>query len=140
MLGDSAAAATQGRAVLEFVADQKETARNAWFLRLLKAHGHTFLAQREPAVAAAREALKLMPPTRDALSWLPTAAGAAGAFAWSRAEDEAVAVLEQLAAAKPGVSPAYLTRDPLYLVPLAKNARYRALAERLEAQIRSAEL
>lgn len=140
LLGDSAAAATHGRGVVEFVADQKETARNAWFLRLLKAQGHTFLAQRERAIAAAREALELMPPTRDALSWLSAAVGAAAAYAWSGAEDEAATLLEELSTATPGAGPAWITRDPTYNVPLAKNPRYRALADRLEAQVRSSEL
>jgi TolB-like protein/DNA-binding winged helix-turn-helix (wHTH) protein len=140
LLNDSAAAAKHGREVLKFVANEKETARNQWFLRLLQSHGHTFLGEREAAIAAGRDALQLMPRTRDALSWLPTAAGAAAACAWSGAEDEAVALLEEYSSATPGPAPALITRDPLFNVPLARNARYRALADRLEAQMRSTEL
>jgi tetratricopeptide (TPR) repeat protein len=140
LLGDSSAASKHGRAVLEFVRDQHETARNAWFLRLLEAHGHTFLGERERAIEAARESLQLMPATRDAAAWLSVAAGAAAAYAWSGAEDEAVATLEQLGSAVPGLGPARFTRDPLFSVPLARNARYRALADRLEAQMRSTRL
>jgi hypothetical protein len=122
------------------VANQKETGRNQWFLRLLQSHGHTFLGHREAAIAAGREALELMPATRDALSWLPTAAGVAAAYAWLGAEDEAVAVLEEYSSAKPGPGPALIARDPLFSVPLAENERYRALADRLEAQMRSTRL
>ena len=140
LLGDTQEAAKQGRAILEFVANQKETKYNAWFLRSLKAQGHAFLAQREAAIAAGREALELMPPTRDALSWIPIAAGAAAAYAWSGAGDKAVGLLEELATATPGALPAQITRDPMFAVPLAQNTRYRALSDRLEAQIRSTEL
>jgi TolB-like protein/DNA-binding winged helix-turn-helix (wHTH) protein len=140
LLNDSAAAAKHGREVLKFVANEKETGRNQWFLRLLQSHGHTFLGEHEAAIAAGREALELMPPTRDALSWLSAAAGAAAAYAWSGAENDAVAVLEACSSATPGPGPGLITRDPLFSVPLANNARYRALADRLEAQMRSTEL
>jgi hypothetical protein len=126
--------------VLEFVARQNETGRNAWFLRLLQSQGHTLIGQRELAIAAAHEALEQMPPSRDVLSWLSVAYGAAASYAWSGAEANAVSVLEQLATTNPGFGPAYIARDPFFTVPLAKNARYGALVERLEAQMRSTEL
>ena len=81
-LNDSATAATQGRAVLEFVANRKETKWNAWYLQLLTAEGLTFLGQRERAIAAARKTLELMPPSRDALSWVSAAGSAAAVYAW----------------------------------------------------------
>ncbi|HSC07450.1 MAG TPA: winged helix-turn-helix domain-containing protein [Steroidobacteraceae bacterium] len=140
LLNDTAAAARHGREVLQFVTNQKETGRNQWFLRLLQLQGHTFLGNREAAMAAGRDALQLMPATRDALSWLPTAAGVAAAYAWSGAEDEAVALLEEYSSATPGPGPALITRDPLFSVPLGRNERYRALASRLEAQMRSTKL
>jgi TolB-like protein/DNA-binding winged helix-turn-helix (wHTH) protein len=140
LLKDASAAAKHGGEVLQFVANQKETGRNQWFLRLLQSHGHTFLGHREAAIAAGREALELMPATRDALSWLPTVAGVAAAHAWLGAEEQAAALLEEYSKATPGPGPAMITRDPLFSVPLAGNARYRALADRLEAQMRSTEL
>jgi TolB-like protein/DNA-binding winged helix-turn-helix (wHTH) protein len=140
LLNDSVAAAKHGREVLKFAANEKETSRNQWFLRLLQSHGHTFLGEHAAAIAAGGEALGLMPATRDALSWLPTVSGVAAAYAWSGAEDEAVALLEEYSSATPGPGPALITRDPLFSVPLARNARYRALADRLEAQMRSTEL
>jgi hypothetical protein len=38
------------------------------------------------------------------------------------------------------LGPARITRDPIFSVPLARNARYRALADRLEEQMRSTQL
>jgi tetratricopeptide (TPR) repeat protein len=140
LLGHAATAATQGRAVLEFVANQKETKANAWYLRLLTAEALTFLGQRERAIAAARETLKLMPPSRDAHCWISVSSAMARVFAWSGAQDEAVALLEKYAAARPGAGPAWVTRDPTYVVPLAHNSRYQALVVRLEAEMRDTKL
>ena len=140
LLDDSAAAATQGRAVLEFVTNQRETQRNAWFLHLLTAEGWTFLEQRKRAIAEARKTLELMPPSRDALSWVGAAQVTAGIYAWSGAQDEAVDLLEALVTARPGTAPAWVTRDPLFTVPLAHNPRYRALVGRLEAQMQNIHL
>lgn len=81
-----------------------------------------------------------MPPTRDAMRWFSIALGAAAALAWSDAADEAVTVLEALATAKPGFGPAMIARDPWYVVPLAGNTRYRALADRVEAQLRAVDV
>jgi hypothetical protein len=123
--------------VLDFIASRKETQHNAWFLKMLKAHGHMFLGQHDTAIAAGRETLEMMPPTRDALTWMAAAAGVASVYAWSGAQDEAVVLLEELAMATPGPGPAHITRSPFVNIPLKSNARYRVLAERLEEQIRS---
>jgi hypothetical protein len=40
----------------------------------------------------------------------------------------------------PGPGPAEITRDPLYALPLAQNARYQAVVNRLEAQMRATKL
>ncbi len=136
LLKDSSTAATQGRAVLEFVANQKETKWNAWFLQLLTAEGLTFLGQRERAIAAARKTLELTPPSHDAWSWMSAAQWAAGVYAWAGAQGEAVALLEELATVRPGLAPARITRNPIYAIPLAQNPRYQALVSRLEAQMR----
>ena len=140
LLGDSAAAAKHGRAVLDFVAHQKETGRNGWFLRSLTTSGHLLRGECPAAIAAIREALELMPPTKDALSWAPIAGQAASTYASCGAEDEAMDMVEELLAATPGPGPAHIARDPFLTVPLAKNERYRALVQRLEAQMRSTEL
>ena len=61
---------------------------------------------------------------------------------WSIAgtADDAVALLEALTTAKPGFGPAMIVRDPLYTMPLADNAGYRALTSRVEAELRRTNL
>jgi len=133
---DAFTAAKEGRSLLEFVANEPPTRWNKWFLRTLAAEGSILSGHREQAVTAAREALTLMPRKLDTLRSRYASASAARVFAWAGAEDEAVALLEQLAAAKPGLAPAEVTRDPLYFTPLARNARYQALVARLEIQMK----
>ncbi len=140
LLKDSATAATQGRAVLEFVANQKETKWNAWYLQLLSAEGWAFLGQQQRAIAAAHKTLALMPPSRDAASWMSAAQWVAGVYAWAGAQGEAVALLEELATVRPGLAPARITRNPIYAIPLAQNPRYQALTRRLEEQMRQSEV
>ena len=60
---------------------------------------------------------------------------AARVFAWAGQQDEAVALLEQLADERPGLPPADVVLKPLYAVPLQDNPRFRALATRLEARM-----
>jgi hypothetical protein len=56
------------------------------------------------------------------------------------AQDEAVTTLEQLAVAVPGAMPTQITREPGIAVPLANNARYKALRAKLEAQMAATKL
>jgi len=140
LLGNTEEAAKHGRAVLEFVAHQKETRRNAWFLRLLAAQGYAFIAERGQATTAGRKTLELMPPSADAFSWMAAATSTAMTFAWSGAHDEAVDLLEELSTSTPGPGPAWITRDPLFGVPLAQHPLYRALTNRIEAQLRDSTL
>jgi TolB-like protein/DNA-binding winged helix-turn-helix (wHTH) protein len=137
---DRAASGRAGQAVLDFVARREETPRNAWYMRSLLAQGYVFLGERERAITFAREALDLMPPSRDGFTWVTLASTMAGVYAWAGAGDEATALLENLATVEPGAYPADITRDPFYNVPLANNSRYRALADRLEAQIAATKL
>jgi hypothetical protein len=60
---------------------------------------------------------------------------AARIFAWAGADHEAVNLLEQLSTQFPMLGPAEITRDPLYGIPLHNNARYQALAQKLDAEI-----
>jgi len=133
---DPSAAAKEGRSVLEFVANEPPTRWNKWFLRTLAAEGSLLSGHREQAITAARDALTLMPRKLDTLRSRYASAIGARVFAWAGAQDEAVALLEQLAVARPGLAPAEVTRDPLYFTPLARNARYQALVARLELQMK----
>ncbi len=119
---------------------KKETQRNAWFLRLLAAQGYAFIAERGQATTAGRKTLELMPPSADAFSWMAAATSTAMTFAWSGAHNEAVDLLEELSTSTPGPGPAWITRDPLFGVPLAQHPRYRALCDRLEAQMQGIDL
>jgi hypothetical protein len=65
---------------------------------------------------------------------------ATGVLAWAGQKDEAATMLEQLADAIPGVSPAMIARDPIYTVALADNARFKALSAKLEAQMAATRL
>jgi TolB-like protein/DNA-binding winged helix-turn-helix (wHTH) protein/Tfp pilus assembly protein PilF len=133
--GDAARAAQAGRGLLAYVKSQKPSPRSAFFLHQLEAQGHVFAGQSAAAIEAARASLELVPRERDAVSWIGVATIAARVYAWAGARDEAVTLLEQLATATPGLPPAYVTRDPLVVVPLAANPQYQALAGRLEAQM-----
>ena len=135
--GNTIAAIDDGRALLYFVDHVKVTRWNDWQLQLLRAEGLLFVGDHTAAVAAVRSGAGLMPRTRNALSALYASYVAAGVMAWAGAQDDAVTVLDDLSRAVPGVGPAHIARDPVFTVPLAKNARFRKLIARLEAEIRS---
>lgn len=140
LLGDRSRAQREGRNVLRFVASRQVTAFNRVYLGLLEAEGLTFQGESARAISAARASLELAPRARDAV--MATAAGSIGArvYAWSGAHEQADALLEELATATPGLPPAEITRDPLYTIPLAEDARFKALSARLEDQMRSLNL
>jgi TolB-like protein/DNA-binding winged helix-turn-helix (wHTH) protein len=140
LMGDRAAAAKDGKVVLDFVARNTETDRNRFFRRLLAAQGYTFTGEHERAVEAARASVELAPRARNAIRWMSVAAVAARVHAWSGGEEEAVTLLEDLATATPGLAPGFEARDPLFSVPLGQNQRFAALVARLESQIREFKL
>lgn len=140
LLADRAAAAKQGRAVLDFVSHARATRFNRWFLRGLEAYGYAFQRRNERAVSAARESLALAAESRDPFSRPAAASMAARVFAWCGAERDAAGLLENLAAAVPGLSPGSIIEDPIFAVPLAREPRYRALVARLGAQMRATQL
>jgi TolB-like protein/DNA-binding winged helix-turn-helix (wHTH) protein len=140
LLGDSSEAAKDGRLVLEFVADQEVTKYNAWFLRHLTADGRLFTGDKAGALAAADEALALAPRAPDAMRWVIASAEVARIYAWAGAQAKAVAILEELSTSVPGMQPARITRDPMYSVPLANNARFQSLVKKLEAQMAATKL
>jgi TolB-like protein/DNA-binding winged helix-turn-helix (wHTH) protein len=140
LLGNRAAAAKDGRAVLDFVARNQETDRNRFFRRLLAAQGYAFTGEYERAAEAARTSVELAPRARLAIRWMSVAAVAARVHAWSGNQDEAVTLLEELATATPGLPPGLFGPDPLYSVPLRQNRRFMALVARQESQIRETKL
>jgi TolB-like protein/DNA-binding winged helix-turn-helix (wHTH) protein len=129
--GDLSAAAADGRDILEFLATTEETEHNRFFRRLLVAEAHTFTGEPELAVAAARESMALA--VRVCCFEESLRKMLATVYAWSGAHDEAVDLLAELADGNIGVGPAEIVRDPLYLIPLGNEPRFRELAARLEA-------
>lgn len=132
---DTAAAATDGRVLLDFVAREPVTKWNAWYLRMLAAEGALFAGDRPGAAQEARRALAMAPKNIHSGIERYSRLLAARVLAWAGRGDEAVHILEQLSTEFPMVGPADVTRDPLYALPLAGNARYQALERRLEAEI-----
>jgi TolB-like protein len=135
LLADRAAAGRDGSDVLDFVAHTPETKWNRVLLTLLKAEGKTFIGDTTGAVRASRETLQLSQSLYEH-QYVPQLVAAV--YAWSGTADDAVSLLEQLSVQIPALAdlgPARLARDPLYAVPLAGNARYRALQAKLEAQM-----
>ena len=62
---DRSAATADGRAVLEFVAQQQPTLWNGWFLRILEAEGRLFAGDMARAQTAAREAVEATAASRQ---------------------------------------------------------------------------
>lgn len=132
---DVAAAARDGRLLLEFAAHEPVTKWNAWYLRMLAAEGALYTGDKAKAAVEARAALALAPGNIHPGIELYSRALAARILAWADAGNEAVALLEQLSSAYPMFGPAEITRDPLYSIPLSGNARYKVLERKLEAEI-----
>jgi TolB-like protein/tetratricopeptide (TPR) repeat protein len=133
-IGDVEAATKDGRAVVAYVSRQTETKWNAWLLRYLVAEGRFLQGDKAGALAAARESLTLSPDGGSGI-WPVAPFLAATVLAGAGAEDDAAALLEKIAFSSPGIMPAEITRTAEIDVPLANNARYRALKTKLEAQM-----
>jgi hypothetical protein len=140
LLRDEAAAVQDGHRVLEFAAHQEKTDWNRWFLRALEAEGLVLTGEHEQALEAAREAIQLAAQTKLPQQVAVAKSLAARVLAWGGAQDESARMLEDLSVATPGLAPAYITRDPIYNVPLADNPRYQALKAKLEAQMAATKL
>jgi TolB-like protein len=138
--GSPAEAAQDGKEVLDFVAHTAESNWNHAWLKLLSAEGSAFSGRKTQAVAEATEALALSQSYGERHLLPPIAAAV---YAWSGAADDADALLEQASTEIPMITelgPAAIARDPLYTVPLAGNARYKALQAKLEAQMAATKL
>lgn len=140
LLGDRAAAAEDGRLVLQFVQHQRRTPWNAAHLEALAAAGYTFRADCARARAASDASLGLVSRADDAVVWTHAAVRAAYVAAWCGAPSEAVSLLRDLTRSRPGIGPASAARDPLFTVPLGSNAAFNELRGQLEAMIRATRL
>ena len=132
LLADVGRAADEGRHVLAFVAAEPPTRWNGWYLELLRGEGLLMAGRRQDALAATRRALSMV-DQGNMVQWRYAAAIAARVFAWGNAKDDAIALLEALERARPGLRPAEITHDPFYVVPLDGQPRFVALRDRLRA-------
>lgn len=132
--GDRAGAVSDGRTMLKFVERQTVNPQDDWYTHLLAAEGWLFSGENSRAVAETRVALtRTKPGTTFATRHVRGTA--AMILAWAGEENDAVALLELLSTEFPGFGPAEITREPLYSIPLANNARYKSLERKLEAEI-----
>jgi tetratricopeptide (TPR) repeat protein len=135
LANDPVSAARDGRTLIAFAAGEPVTKWNAWHLRMLAGEGALFTGDKARAVGEAHAALAMAPKNVHPGIQRYGRALAARILAWAGAADEAVALLEQLSTEYPMIGPAEITRDQLYTIPLAGNARYRILESKLEAEI-----
>lgn len=132
---DRAGAARAGAAALAFAQGIQQTEHNAWWLRLLLSEAALFRGDTSAAIASARATLDLAARWPSPAVKIHLRSMAARIFAWADAKDESVELLEQLSKSFPTLGPAAIVRDPLMAQPLARQARYVTLSQRLEAEI-----
>jgi hypothetical protein len=135
LANDTDAALRHGREVLDYAANEQSTRWNGWYLQLLRAEGLLLTGADSQAVDAARVSLARVPRSENAINWRYAAAVAARVFAWGGAPEDAITLLEELDAARPGLRPAEITHDPLYRLPLEGQPRYEALQAKLSREI-----
>ena len=119
--------------MLEFARREPVTKWNGWYLRMLAAEGSLFIGDKPKAAAEARAALAMAPEhvhpgIRDTDERSPRGywRGLMTAMPLSTCSSS----YHQY----PMIGPAEITRDPLYALPLAGNARYQATGKELEAK------
>lgn len=132
---DRAGAARDGRILREFVEHESATKWNEWYLRMLAAEAALFSGEREQAAAEARHALAIAPRNVHIGIQRYAPAVTARILAWAGAGDDAVELLEKLSTEFPMMGPAEILRDPLYTQPLGENAKFKALAQRLNVEL-----
>ncbi|HXR90750.1 MAG TPA: winged helix-turn-helix domain-containing protein [Steroidobacteraceae bacterium] len=136
LLGDRREAEKDGRAVLEFAAQQPRTRWNNIALGVLSAEGLTFEGQCERARDTARSSLAQLSRADSAVMWNTWAMYVASVYAWCGGEEDAVDLLRKVSSGRPGVGPALVARNPLYTQPLGTRPAYQALQAQLESEIR----
>ncbi|HUL83579.1 MAG TPA: hypothetical protein VL131_15640, partial [Gammaproteobacteria bacterium] len=137
LLGDRDAARADGRTLLAAVESTPETRWNASFLAALKADAQLFTGRPDEAAATATA---LVESTKGSQIHEGAETLAARVLAWAGQGDAAVDLLIRLATDRPGALPANIARQPLYTTPLRDNARFAALKEQLEAEMRATKL
>lgn len=140
LVGDRSGAAQQSKPIRDFIMRTPPTRWNEWFLRMLTADASLFGGDKPAAIAAAKDAMAKMPCSADALLCLYPQYLGAQVLAWAGDANAAVAILERVSLETPGIAPAIAVRDPLFSAPLANNARYKVLREKLEKRMEATTL
>jgi hypothetical protein len=130
--GEREAAQADGREALQRI---RPASPSDWEWQLLAAEAAALAGDDATAIAAAREAMVLMPRSRFALRGAYAAWRAAIVLSWAGQPEEAISLLEDISTATPGVSPGNITREPLFVTALGEHPRFKALTARLEARM-----
>jgi hypothetical protein len=130
MAGDAKGAAQAGAALTEYLQKEKPATWNAWWFALLEAEANLFKADKALAAAQATNSLSLLRKYPGFAGSVYARSRAARILAWAGEENQAMDLLDALATRTPGVGPAEIYQDPLYEIPLGKNARFRDRAEK----------
>jgi TolB-like protein len=137
LLGDAAEARRDAQGIARFLKNTSETRWNKWFRTLLRADMQLFSANGNEAIAIADRAVTLTRADADVSDQMDALVWATQIRAWSGAQDEAVASLENLSTSVPGLWPWEIIIDPVWAVPLAQNDHYKNLSARIEAQMKN---
>jgi TolB-like protein/DNA-binding winged helix-turn-helix (wHTH) protein len=132
---DQLPALADGQALLDFLQRTPATRWNGWLRHLQAAEGALFTGDKAQAITEARLGIEMAAADPRPSHSLYAKIIAARIYAWAGEEEEAVDLLEQLSSGFFTIGPAFITRDPLYAIPLVNNERYKELSKRLEAEI-----
>jgi TolB-like protein len=134
LLADAPAARRDGQRILAFLKAEPETRWNKWFRTMLRAEALLYMGDHAGAIATADSAVALTRAGPDVSDQTNAFVWATQIRGWAGAQEEAAARLETLTTSVPGLWPGEITRNPVWIVPLAQNARFQALRDRLVAQ------
>ena len=127
-------ARADGARLRDFVRTLRVDQTNDWWVLLLTAEAQLFSGDRSGAAASARQAL-----AKDRGSTFAQALHirmiAARVLAWAGEHEEAMNILDTLHQGYPAAGPALIAREPLFEMPLGREARWMQLKARLEAEL-----
>jgi TolB-like protein/DNA-binding winged helix-turn-helix (wHTH) protein len=133
---DQLPALADGQALLDYLQRTPATRWNEWLRHLQTAQAALFIGDKAQAITEARLGMEMAAATNSRPSHsLYATILAARIYAWAGAEEAAVDLLEQLSTGSISIGPAFITRDPLYAIPLANNEKYKELSKKLETEI-----
>jgi TolB-like protein len=139
-LGDTAEARRDGQHILEFLARTPENRWNKWYRLVLRAEAQLFMGDAHAANVTAAEAVALTRTMPDVSDQMNAYVISTQIMAWSGSKEEAVRRLEDLSTSIPGLWPGEIGGNPVYSIPLASLASYKALTARLTAQMQASGL